>query len=76
VTNWHGIIAPRGLPREIQLKLNKAINDCMHDPKMEATLAEDGLVPANGTPDDFGKLMASEVARWGAVAKKRNIQGQ
>jgi tripartite-type tricarboxylate transporter receptor subunit TctC len=76
VTNWHGIIAPKGLPRDIQLQLNKAINDCMHDPKMEATLAEDGLVPANGTPDDFGKLMASEVARWAVVAKKRNIQGQ
>ncbi|MCG2594418.1 tripartite tricarboxylate transporter substrate binding protein [Ramlibacter sp. XY19] len=74
VTNWHGIIAPKGLPRDIQLKLNKAIQEAMFDPKMETTLGDDGLVPAKGTPEDFGTLMASEVARWGAVAKKRNVR--
>lgn len=74
VTNWHGIIGPKGLPRDIQMKLSKAIQEAMHDPKMQATLAEDGLVPADGTPDDFGALLASEVTRWGAVAKKRNIK--
>lgn len=74
VTNWHGIIAPKGLPREIQLKLNKAIQDSMLDLKMVATLGEDGLVPAKGTPEEFGALMASEAARWGAVAKRRNVK--
>jgi len=74
VTNWHGIIGPKGLPRDIQLKLNKAIQDAMLDPKMEETLAQDGLVAAKGTPEEFGALMSSEVARWGAVAKKRNIK--
>ena len=76
VTNWHGIIAPKGLPRDIQLKLNKAIQESMQDPKMEATLAEDGLVPAKGTPEEFGALLASEVTRWGAIAKKRNIKAE
>lgn len=74
VTNWHGIIAPKGLPRDIQLKLNKAIQESMQDPKMVETLALDGLVPAKGTPEEFGALMASEVERWGAIAKKRNIK--
>jgi tripartite-type tricarboxylate transporter receptor subunit TctC len=74
VTNWHGIIAPKGLPRDIQLKLNKGIQDAMLDPKMVSTLADDGLVPAKGTPEEFGALMASEVTRWGAVAKKRNVK--
>jgi tripartite-type tricarboxylate transporter receptor subunit TctC len=74
VTNWHGIIGPKGLPRDIQLKLNKAIQESMLDPKMQETLAQDGLVPAKGTPEEFGALIASEVARWGAVAKKRNIK--
>jgi tripartite-type tricarboxylate transporter receptor subunit TctC len=74
VTNWHGIIAPKGLPREIQLKLNKAIQESMHDPRMVETLAEDGLVPANGTPEEFGSLLASEAGRWAAVTKKRNIK--
>jgi tripartite-type tricarboxylate transporter receptor subunit TctC len=74
VTNWHGLIAPKGVPRDIQLKLNKAVMDSLHDPDVEQTLAKDGLTPAGGTPEDFQKLLTSEIARWGALAKKRNIK--
>lgn len=74
VTNWHGLIAPRGLPKDIQMKLNKAVNESLHDPKMEAGMAQDGLSAAGGTPEEFQALLASEIERWGALAKKRNIQ--
>jgi tripartite-type tricarboxylate transporter receptor subunit TctC len=73
VTNWHGIIAPKGLPVEIQLKLNKAINQVLQDPEMEKTLTSDGLTAAALTPDEFGVVIRSEIARWGAVAKSRGL---
>ncbi len=74
VTNWHGLIAPKGLPRDIQLKLNKAVNDALKASGMEAGMAQDGLTAAGGMPEEFGALLGSEVARWGALAKKRNIR--
>jgi tripartite-type tricarboxylate transporter receptor subunit TctC len=73
VTNWHGIIAPKGVPVAIQQKLNKAINQVLQDPEMEKTLTSDGLTAAALTPEEFGVLLKSEIARWGAVAKTRGL---
>jgi tripartite-type tricarboxylate transporter receptor subunit TctC len=74
VTNWHGIIGPKGIPRDVVAKLNKAVNDSLQGPGMETGLSSDGLTPAGGTPEEFGKLLAEETARWGALVKKRNIK--
>lgn len=74
VTNWHGLVAPKGLPKELQAKLNKAVNESLYDQKMEAGMAQDGLTAAGGTPEEFQALLASEIARWGALAKKRAIR--
>ncbi|MBP8035736.1 MAG: tripartite tricarboxylate transporter substrate binding protein, partial [Burkholderiaceae bacterium] len=73
VTNWHGIIAPKGVPVAIQQKLNKAINQVLQDKEMEKTLTSDGLTAAALTPEEFGALLKSEIARWGAVAKSRGL---
>lgn len=73
VTNWHGIIAPKGVPVAIQQKLNKAINQVLQDKEMEKTLTTDGLTAAALTPEQFGELLRSEIARWGALAKSRGL---
>lgn len=73
VTNWHGIIAPKGVPVAIQDKLNKAINQVLQDPEMEKTLTSDGLTAAAISPEAFGVLLKSEIARWGALAKSRGL---
>ncbi len=73
VTNWHGIIAPKGVPVAIQDKLNKAINQVLQDPEMEKTLTSDGLTAAAISPEAFGVLLRSEIARWGALAKSRGL---
>jgi tripartite-type tricarboxylate transporter receptor subunit TctC len=74
VTNWHGLVAPKGLPKDIQMKLNKAVNESLHAQGMDTGMAQDGLTAAGGTPEEFQALLASEIARWGALAKKRNIR--
>jgi len=74
VTNWHGLIAPKGLPKDIQTKLNKAVNETLHGGSMEEGMNQDGLTAAGGTPQEFGDLLKSEIDRWGALAKKRNIR--
>lgn len=73
VTNWHGIIAPKGLPVAIQLQLNKAINQVLQDPEMEKTLTSDGLTAAALTPEQFGMVIKEEIARWGDLAKSRGL---
>jgi tripartite-type tricarboxylate transporter receptor subunit TctC len=66
---WFGMAVPRGTPRPIIDKLNKAINAALADKTMQDRLAELGgsLIP--GTPEDFGKIVAEETDKWAKVVK-------
>jgi tripartite-type tricarboxylate transporter receptor subunit TctC len=66
---WFGIGAPKGTPADVIDKLNKAVNEALNDPKMVARLADLGGAPMGGTPADFGKVMADEVAKWKKVVE-------
>jgi tripartite-type tricarboxylate transporter receptor subunit TctC len=65
--SFHGISVPTGTPREIVDKLNADINAVLADPKVKARLADLGGEVFTGTPEDYGRYLASEIARWGKV---------
>jgi tripartite-type tricarboxylate transporter receptor subunit TctC len=66
-TAWFGIGMPKGTPREIIDKVNAEVNRALADPTMRARLAELGGKPIAGTPEDFGKIIAAETAKWEKV---------
>lgn len=66
---WFGIGAPKGTPADVIDKLNKTVNEALKDPKLVARLADLGGAPMGGTPADFGKVMADEVAKWKKVVE-------
>jgi len=65
--SFHGISVPKGTPRDIVIKLNADINAVLADPKVKARLADLGGEVFTGTPEDYGRYLASEIARWGKV---------
>jgi len=66
-TAWFGIGMPKGTPRDIIDKINAEVNRALADPKMRERLAELGGRPIGGTPEDFGKVIAAETAKWEKV---------
>ena len=66
-TAWFGIGMPKGTPREIVDKVNAEVNRALVDPKMRDRLAELGGKPIAGSPEDFGRVIASETAKWEKV---------
>jgi tripartite-type tricarboxylate transporter receptor subunit TctC len=66
---WFGMAVPKGTPRPIIDKLNKAINEALTDPAMQAKLVELGGTNIPGTPEDFGKIIAEETDKWAKVVK-------
>jgi tripartite-type tricarboxylate transporter receptor subunit TctC len=66
-TAWFGIGMPKGTPKEIVDKVNAEVNRALADPKMKERLAELGGKPIPGTPEDFGKVIAAETAKWEKV---------
>ncbi len=66
-TAWFGSGMPKGTPRDVIEKVNGAVNQALADPKMREKLAEMGGKPIPGTPEDFGKVIASETEKWAKV---------
>jgi tripartite-type tricarboxylate transporter receptor subunit TctC len=70
---FYGISAPKGTPPEAIDVLNKAVTAALADPKMRSRIAELGGVPMPMSPAEFGKLVADETEKWGAVVKAAGI---
>jgi tripartite-type tricarboxylate transporter receptor subunit TctC len=66
-TAWFGVGMPKGTPREIIEKVNAEVNRALADPKMRERLADLGGSPIPGTPEDFGKVIRDETAKWEKV---------
>jgi tripartite-type tricarboxylate transporter receptor subunit TctC len=66
---FFGMAVPKGTPREIIDKLNRAINQALADPAMQARLAELGGTNISGTPEGFGKIIVEETDKWAKVVK-------
>ncbi len=74
VTNWHGLVGPKGLPRDIVERLNREIGQVVLGEDMKKNLAADGLEPAGGSPARFGEILKNEMARWGKVVQQAKIR--
>jgi len=69
-----GIGAPKNTPVEIVDTLHKRINASLADPKSKAQLAELGGTALEGSPADFGKLIAEETEKWSKVVRAAKIK--
>jgi tripartite-type tricarboxylate transporter receptor subunit TctC len=75
-TSFQGLGAPNNTPRDIVEKLNRETNAALADAHFKARLADLGGEGLPGSPDDFGKLIASATAKWDAVIKFAGIVPQ
>jgi tripartite-type tricarboxylate transporter receptor subunit TctC len=66
---WFGMAVPKGTPRAVIDKLNKTVNEALADPGVQAKLAELGGTLIPGTPEGFGRVIASETDKWAKVVK-------
>jgi tripartite-type tricarboxylate transporter receptor subunit TctC len=73
-SSMNGVGAPKRTPTEIVDKLNTEINTALADPKIKARIADLGLTPLVGSPDDLGQLIADETEKWGKVIRIANIK--
>jgi tripartite-type tricarboxylate transporter receptor subunit TctC len=73
ITQWYGFFAPAKTPKDIVDKLNKEIVAIMKDPDVAKKFAEQGADIVTGSPDDFGKLVQSELAKWSKFIKEAKI---
>ena len=76
VSNWHGLMGPKGMPPALVDKLNSEINRIVKDPEFAQRIAADGLIPAGGPPERLLKLLNEEIANWAKVAERAGLKVQ
>src|SRR5712692_9924039 len=67
---WFALSGPAGVPDEIVRKLNRAVIEALALPDVRKRLAQDAIVGEPMTPEEMTRFMASEIAKWGPIARR------
>ncbi|MCW5591505.1 MAG: tripartite tricarboxylate transporter substrate binding protein [Burkholderiales bacterium] len=70
VTNWYGLFAPAGTPREVVERINAEVRKIMETPEVKERLAKMGSAAVPGTAEEFARFVKAEVPRAAELVKK------
>ena len=73
-TNWYGLFAPAGTPKEVVAKINADTNRALASPDIREKIINTGGEPKGGGSDEFAAFIRTEVAKWGKTIKDANIK--
>ncbi len=76
IGSWGMFLAPSGTPDAIAEKLNGFINEAVKTPAVQRYFATIDGVPFAGTRRNLEQFMSSEMATWGAIIKRANIEAE
>ena len=76
VLTWNGLVAPAGTPKPIVDLLAREIAAAVKDPKFIERLETYGVDPVGNTPEEFAKIIASDVTQWADAVKMTGLAFQ
>ena len=76
VSSWYAISGPPRLPREIVARLSDAIQRVLSTQEVSGRFDKEGVDAAYKSPEEFGRLIKSDIEQWSRIAKVVNIKEQ
>lgn len=71
---WAAVLAPKGLPPETAQRLNRALEEVMNEPAVQARLAASGTEAiTHMTLPEASAFLREETRRWTAVIRKAGV---
>ena len=74
--SWFGIFAPARTPEAVVRTLNRELVRIIALPETRKAFVELGIEPVGTSPEEFGKYLRAEIARWSDVMRAHNIRGE
>ncbi|MCC6532753.1 MAG: tripartite tricarboxylate transporter substrate binding protein [Burkholderiales bacterium] len=74
VTQWFGILAPRGTPAAVIDKVNAAMQLALQRKEVRERFLASSAEPVGGTPQAFRALIVEEVAKWGKLVRTLDLK--
>jgi tripartite-type tricarboxylate transporter receptor subunit TctC len=73
-TNWWGIVAPAGTPRPVIDRLHQELSVILKTAETKKRFESEGGEAVIMTPEDFGRFIVAETAKWAKVVKEAGIK--
>jgi tripartite-type tricarboxylate transporter receptor subunit TctC len=70
---WHGIHAPAQTPEALVSEMNRVFNALLKRPEVLKRLEQQTALPVGGTPEEYGRFVEREIAKWSEVVKTSGI---
>ena len=75
-SGWFGFVAPAGTPNEIVQRVWRDTKAVLEDTRVKARFYALGMTPVGNSPQEMGRAMRAESARWARVVSERNLRIQ
>ena len=75
IAPWGGIMAPKGLSKDILARLNHEFNVALKTKTIQDTYAAAGLETIGGPPEKFTDFLRREMDKWGTLIKRHAVKG-
>ena len=71
---WYGMLFPARVSRTLVRKVSADINSALKSPALAQRFPALGVEAAGTTPEEFARILRSEIAKWRKVVKEANIR--
>jgi tripartite-type tricarboxylate transporter receptor subunit TctC len=73
-SQWYGILAPAGTPRDVVKKLQEESLKALKSSAVTERFANDSAVGGGGTPEEFAAFIAQQQRVWSDIVKRAGIK--
>jgi len=73
---WYGFVGPARLPPEIVHRLNSEIGTVLGLQDVRERLADQGVDARSSTPEEFARLLVSDIERWAKVVQRVGVRAE
>jgi tripartite-type tricarboxylate transporter receptor subunit TctC len=74
--NWWGIVAPAGTPPAVIGRLHKELTVILASAETKIRFESEGGEAAQISPEEFGRFIGAETAKWAKVVKEAGIKAE
>jgi len=74
VYSWQAFVAPKGLPANVKARLQPALVSAIRHPDVVKKFNEQGFEVVGNSPEEFGRFLNDELARWKQVVDAGGIR--
>ncbi len=70
---WLGMLAPKGTPRDVLMRIHAAVKEALNDPEVRKRLVDGDFGIIGSSPDEFGPFLVKEFDAYGRIIKATGV---